>query len=110
MCARCAVAAAAASPGVLCCFLGSSGGLGHGRLMDDQVCSVTRDVKEPGQGEAASLGRCHGFHVQLSGSLAWTWADGPTATRSIRGVPAWSGGPIVSSRVTWSLSPSGLGA
>ena len=72
--------------------------------------SVARDVKEPGQGEAAGLGRCHGFHVQLSGSLAWTWADGPAATRSIHGVPASSGGAIASSTVTSPPSPSDLGA
>ena len=56
--------------------------------MDDRASSVAREVKEPGQGEAAGLGRCHGFHVQRSGSLAWTWADGPAAIRSIHGVPA----------------------
>ena len=61
---------------------------GNGRLMDGGASCVTGDVKEPGQGETASLGRCHGFHVQRSGSLAWTWADSPAAIRSIRGVPA----------------------
>ena len=101
---------ASGSPGVLWCLLGSSGGLGRGRLMDDRASSVTRDVKEPGHGAAAGLGRCHGFHVQRSGSLAWTWADGPAATRSIRGVPASSGGAIASSRVISPLSPSDLGA
>ena len=77
--------------------------------MDDRASGVARDVKEPGQGEAAGLGRCHGFHVQRSGSLAWTWADGPAATRSICGVPASSGGAIASSRVTSPPSPSDLG-
>ena len=89
---------------------GASAGWGHGRLMDDRASSVTKGVEEPGQGEAVGFGRCHGFHVQLSGSLAWTWADSPAATRSIRGVPASSGGAIASSRVTSPPSPSDLGA
>ena len=71
---------------------------------------VAKDVKEPGQGEAAGFGRCKGFRFQLSGSLAQTSTDDPAATRSIHGVPASSGGAIASSRLTSLLSPSGLGA
>jgi conjugative relaxase-like TrwC/TraI family protein len=65
----------------------------------------------PAEGEAAAgPGRCQGFHVQRSGSLAWIWADGPAAARSIHGVPASSGGVIARSTVTSPSSPSGLGA
>jgi hypothetical protein len=78
--------------------------------MDDRASSVAGDVTEPGHGEAAGLGRCHGFPVQRSGSLAWTRADSPAATRSICGTPASSGGAIASSRVTSPPSPSDLGA
>ncbi len=89
---------------------GASAGWGMGGWWMTGGSSVVKGVKEPGQGEAAGFGRCHGFHVQLSGSLAWTWADGPAASRSICGVPAWSGGAIASSRVTSPPSPSDLGA